>query len=109
MNSHQETLILNLTREIRALKDQLSSELQFKAAGKANADFLTSTQALEVLGLYDPAKNRKPNQRYLCYLAKRGLLPRIKLGSRTIKYKLEDCESLLERCITQGLNLTAKP
>lgn len=70
---------------------------------------LNSTEALEVLGLYNPANKAKPNHRYLGWLAKRDLLKRIKLGPRTIVYDINDCKKLFEKAKKQGISLTAKP
>jgi hypothetical protein len=70
---------------------------------------LNSVEALEVLGLWNPADGTKPNVMYLKWLADRGLLPRIKLGHRKIVYKKADCERLLERAAEQGIPLTTNP
>lgn len=70
---------------------------------------LTSVEALEELGLYNPDGKAKPNHRYIGWLIKRRLLQRVALGPRTFKYKREDCQALLLKSQTQGLSLTAKP
>lgn len=63
------------------------------------SQLIDSTKALEVLGLYDPKVHAKPNIRHIASLVKRELLPRIKLGARTYRYHLADCESLLTKAI----------
>ena len=70
---------------------------------------LNSKQALEILGLWNPASGTKPNHRYLKYLADRHLLPRVRLGFRKIVYQKSDCERLFKMAAEQGLLLTAKP
>lgn len=70
---------------------------------------LNSLEALEVLGLYNPANKAKPNKKYLCYLNKRGLLKRMKLGHKTILYRKSECENLLKRAEKEGILLTSKP
>lgn len=71
--------------------------------------YLNSKEALETLGLWNPANGTKPNVMYLKWLNARGLLKRIKTGPRTIIYKKSDCEALLKKAELQGIMLTSKP
>lgn len=73
-----------------------------------SSGLLNTREALEILGLWNPVSGTKPNHRYLKYLELRGLLTRIKLGSRTIVYKKSDCEKLFKMACEQGLQLTTK-
>lgn len=70
---------------------------------------LNSKEALQVLGLWNPADGTKPNHRYLKWLSDRDLLPRIKLGHKKIVYQKKDCERLFEMAKEQGLQLTTRP
>jgi hypothetical protein len=62
---------------------------------------LTPKEALEFFKLKDI--------KILRYLYQRDLLPRVVLGPKCIRYKVQDCESLLERCERGEVILTAKP
>jgi hypothetical protein len=66
---------------------------------------LSPKEALEALGLYNPALHKKPWVRQLTDLNKRGLLNRIKAGKKTFLYKKVDCDLLLKKAETEGLNL----
>lgn len=70
--------------------------------------YLNSVEALEVLGLYNPANKAKPNVMYLQYLNKRGLLKRLKLGHKTMLYRKSDCEALVKKAEKEGIFLTTK-
>lgn len=61
---------------------------------------LTTSEALEKLKL--------TNHRYLCYLNRRGLLPRLKFGHRTFRYEEQAIERLIEMVKNQGINLMTK-
>jgi hypothetical protein len=67
------------------------------------------TEALQILGLYNPDTDKKAYTCHLTNLAKRGLLKRVKVGHRSIVYKKKDCEALFERAEKEGLNLKQKP
>jgi hypothetical protein len=71
--------------------------------------YINAKEALEVLGLYNPASGTKPNSIYLTYLNRRGLLKRFKVGHRTISYRKVDCENLFKKACNEGIILTAKP
>jgi hypothetical protein len=70
---------------------------------------LTPVEALEILGIYNPEGKAKPNTDYLTRLNKRNLLAPIKLGTKTFRYKMSDCQRLLKMVEETGLNLTLKP
>jgi hypothetical protein len=70
---------------------------------------INAKEALELLGLYNPADTYKPNTKYLKWLSDRGLLPRIKVGHRKIVYQESDCKMLLEKVKSEGLCLTVNP
>ena len=70
---------------------------------------LNSKEALEALGLWNPADQTKPNHRYLKWLCDRNLLPRIKLGQRKFVYQKTDCEKLLSMAVEDGILLTTNP
>ena len=70
---------------------------------------LTGIEVLEYLGIWNPNGKAKPNTRVITWLVKRELLPRKKLGDRTFRYSVKDCDWLREQVEKAGLNLMAKP
>jgi len=73
------------------------------------SDYITSKEALQVLGLYDPAKHKRAKIEVLSWLEERGLLEKIKINARVVKYRRIQCENLFERHIKERLSLTINP
>lgn len=72
-------------------------------------NLLDSKQALKALGLWSPKTGRKPNQRYLNYLVKRNILPRLQISPRKFMYEQSEILNVLKLVKTRGLSLTSKP
>ena len=64
----------------------------------SNPGLLKAKEAASVLAV---------SEKHLYNLAKRGLIPRVVLGSRAVRYRVSDLEALIARATIRGVDRSA--